>query len=163
MKKRMLAAMLILLLFSLCACRQEISPAPSETGPAQENRTSADDSTEDPARVGGNIDHVVVKDVASDIYSADDINAAITVIEEEFAANWDRCTLKEIGYAGDKVVKKNKSYKDDYKADEVMVLLSSFDVGESDGSLEPGSSYDEWKWILVRKDGGEWEHVDHGY
>lgn len=163
MKKQLFAAMFILLLSGLCACRPEIGPASSGTGPAQENKTSAEDYTEDPARVGGDIDHVVVNDMQSDLYSADDINAAITVIEEEFAADWDKCTLKEIGYAGDDVVKKNKSYKDDYKADEVIVLLSSFDVGDSEGSLEPGTSYDKWQWILVRKDGGEWEHVDHGY
>ena len=22
---------------------------------------------------------------------------------------------------------------------------------------------DDWKWILVRDNGGQWKHVDHGY
>ena len=22
---------------------------------------------------------------------------------------------------------------------------------------------DDWKWILIRNDSGNWEHVDHGY
>lgn len=31
------------------------------------------------------------------------------------------------------------------------------------GSLNPDSTYDDWKWILIRNDSGNWEHVDHGY
>ena len=52
-----------------------------------------------------------------------------------------------------------------YDADEVIVLLSSFDVAifGADKSLNAGDTYDDWNWILVRKDGGQWEHVDHGY
>ena len=47
----------------------------------------------------------------------------------------------------------------------MIVLLSSFDVAifGADKSLNAGDTYDDWNWILVRKDGGEWEHVDHGY
>ena len=54
---------------------------------------------------------------------------------------------------------------DPNNADEVIVLLSSFDVDSSggDGSLNPNSTYDNWSWILVRTSGGKWKHVDHGY
>lgn len=43
--------------------------------------------------------------------------------------------------------------------------VSSFDVDSSggDGSLNPNSTYNDWKWILVRTNGGKWQHVDHGY
>ena len=43
--------------------------------------------------------------------------------------------------------------------------VSSFDVDSSggDGSLNPNSTYNDWKWILVRTNGGQWQHVDHGY
>lgn len=46
-----------------------------------------------------------------------------------------------------------------------IALLSSFDVDSSggDGSLNPNSTYNDWKWILVRTNGGQWQHVDHGY
>ncbi len=45
------------------------------------------------------------------------------------------------------------------------VILSSFDVDSSggDGSLDPDSTYDDWEWILIRNEGGEWEHAAHGY
>ncbi|MGN0339060.1 MAG: hypothetical protein ACI4D0_01045 [Lachnospira sp.] len=32
-----------------------------------------------------------------------------------------------------------------------------------DGSSNPNSTYSDWKWILVRTNGGHWQHVDHGY
>ena len=97
---------------------------------------------------GGDISKVKTHDVDSEIYSADDINSAVDTIEKEFDANWNGCTLT-----------------DRNNADEVIVLLSSFDVDSSggDGSLNPNSTYNNWNWILVRTKGGKWQHIDHGY
>lgn len=66
---------------------------------------------------------------------------------------------------GDKVSEDHQEFTARYNADEVIVLLSTFDVDESggDGSLNPNSTYTDWNWILVRKNGGKWKHVDHGY
>lgn len=114
---------------------------------------------------GGNIKNVNVVDVESEIYTSDDINSAIETIVKEFDKNWKGCTLKEIYYAGDEASKNHQDWADRSNADEVIVLLSSFDVDSSggDGSLNPNSTYDGWKWILVRNTGGQWKHVDHGY
>ncbi len=103
--------------------------------------------------------------VDSEIFSDQDINDAIKVIEDEFQADWKGCTLKEIYYAGDEVTKNNVDTIQDYDADEVIVLMSNFDVDQTgaDESLDPGSTYEDWNWILVRKNGGKWQHVDHGY
>jgi hypothetical protein len=113
---------------------------------------------------GGNIKNVNVVDVESEIYTSDDINSAIETILKEFNKNWKGCTLKEIYYAGDEVSKNYQDWADRSNADEVIVLLSSFDVDSSggDGSLNPNSTYDGWMWILVRNTGGQWKHVDHG-
>ncbi len=80
-------------------------------------------------------------------------------------SDWKGCTLTEIYYAGDDCTKDYKDWADRNNADEVIVLLSSFDVDSSggNGSLNPNSTYSDWKWILVRTDGGKWQHVDHGY
>lgn len=56
---------------------------------------------------GGNVSKVNTHNVDSEIYSGEDINAAIDTIKKEFKSNW--------------------------------------------------------KWILVRTNGGHWQHVDHGY
>ena len=63
--------------------------------------------------------NVETHEAESELYTQEDIDAAIDTIKKEFRENWKGCALTEI--------------------------------------------YDDWNWILVRKDGGEWEHVDHGY
>lgn len=114
---------------------------------------------------GGKESTVKVIDVESETYSEKDIASAIDVIEKEFRKNWKGCTLKEIRYAGDELCAKEKEFAERYGADEVIVLLSSFDVDSSggDGSLNPDSTYTDWNWILVRTNGGKWRHVEHGY
>ena len=71
----------------------------------------------------------------------------------------------EIYYAGDDYCTDFQEFADRNNADEVIVLLSSFDVDSSggDGSLNPNSTYNNWNWILVRTKGGKWQHIDHGY
>ncbi|MGI6145722.1 MAG: hypothetical protein GX092_06515 [Clostridia bacterium] len=114
---------------------------------------------------GGNVKNVKVIDVESELYTFDEINSAIEIITKEFAKNWKGCTLKEIYYAGDETSRHYQDWADRNGADEVIVLLSSFDVDSSggDGSLNPNSTYDGWNWILVRNTDGQWRHVDHGY
>lgn len=114
---------------------------------------------------GGNVKDVEIKAVPSEIYSAKDIDAAIQTIVREFDAGWSGCALTEICYAGDAISSEHQDTADRYDADEVIVLLSSFDVDASggDGSLNPNSTYSDWMWLLVRNAGGAWRHVDHGY
>lgn len=80
------------------------------------------------------------------LYSQKEINSAIDVIKKEFKRDWKGCTLKEIYYAGDKVSEEHQEFADRYNADEVIVLLSTFDVDSSggDGSLNPNSTYTDW-------------------
>ncbi len=114
---------------------------------------------------GGNVAYAKTRDVASDIYSQEDISSAINTIKMEFKTKWSGCTLTEIYYAGDEYSEDHQDWADRNNSDEVIVLLSSFDVGAfgGDGSLNPNSTYDNWMWILVRTSGGTWKHVDHGY
>ena len=114
---------------------------------------------------GGNVNEVKTHVVDSQIYSQEDITSAIDTIKKEFEEEWNGCTLTEIYYAGDKKSADHQDWADRYGADEVIVLLSSFDVDSSggDGSLNPNSTYENWMWILVRSNSGQWRHVDHGY
>lgn len=114
---------------------------------------------------GGKISEATTHSVDSEMYSQEDIASAIDVIKKEFKSNWKGCTLKEIYYAGDDSSIAYQDWAERNDTDEVIVLLSSFDVDSSggDGSLNPNSTYNGWKWILVRENGGKWQHVDHGY
>ena len=103
--------------------------------------------------------------VDSQIYQQDDIDLAIETIKKEFKNEWKGCTLTEIYYAGDQMSQDHQDWADRYQKDEVIVLLSSFDVDLSggDGSLSPNSTYSDYMLILVRTKGENWKHVDHGY
>ena len=107
-------------------------------------------------------DDNVGKDVPE--HTQEEIAAAIDAIKKEFESKWKGCTLKEIYYAGIGVSRQHQDWADRNNADDVIVLLSSFETGSyADPSLKPNSTYDNYMWILVRTDGGEWIHVDHGY
>ena len=113
----------------------------------------------------GDVSNVRIVPVESENYSNNEINNAIDVILQYFEENFSGCLLLEIGYIGDE---KNNDYINwairNSKTD-VIVLISKFKVDShgGDGSLNPNSEYDDWKWILVRNKDEEWKHVDHGY
>lgn len=114
---------------------------------------------------GGNVKNAKTHEVPSELYTQQEINAAIEQIKAEFAHNWKGCTLTEIYYAGDKASTDHQEWAQRHNADETLVLLSSFDVAPfgADITLNPGDTYPNWNWILVRNKGGAWRHVDHGY
>lgn len=98
----------------------------------------------------------------------EDIESAIDVVFAYFKENFSGCTLNEIGYAGDERTERESGYYlniEGIEADEIIVLVSSFDVDSSggDGSLEPNETYEGWSWLLVRKKNGKWRHYTHGY
>ncbi len=101
----------------------------------------------------------------SAVYSDEEINSAIEVTKDYFVENFGGCYLTEIKYGGDEMIAPFQSYATDNNADEVIVLISSFDVGKfgGDGSLSQGSTYSNWNWILIREKDGDWRHCDHGY
>ena len=101
----------------------------------------------------------------SDLYTTNEIEDAIDTAMDYFKKEFDGCTLTEIAYAGDDRSNDYAEWAQRIGGDEVIVLVSSFDVDASggDGSLNPNSTYTKWMWILARKEGGKWQHVDHGY
>lgn len=113
----------------------------------------------------GNVSDVKVLEYKSDIYSEEEIEEAIEVVKKYFRSEFSGCTLTEITYAGDDKISSYEDRATRNDGDEVIVLISSFDVDASggDGSLNPNSTYSNWSWILVRKNGENWQHVDHGY
>ncbi len=165
--KKMIAvpAALCVAVALFAGCSSNNTPAANNS-----NNSSAPAAPETTAPVvstvsGGNVENVNLPEVASTLYSQDEINAAIEVITTEFAKDWSGCTLKEIAYAGDEATQDHQDWADRNNADEVIVLTSTFDVDSSggNGSLNPNTTYDNWNWILVRSAGGAWQHVDHGY
>lgn len=114
---------------------------------------------------GGETGNVMIQDSASDLYTESEIESAIEVAKTYFERHFNGCTLTSISYAGDEYSQDFIDFAERNDADEVIVLISSFDVGPTggDGSLNPNSTYTGWNWILVCDEGGKWRHVDHGY
>lgn len=125
----------------------------------------------------GDVSRVQIIDVPSQLYTQEDIRAAIEVIKQDFAKDWDHCSLLSIQYAGDDVLLEPYTESDSnefkywtelYDADEAIILISDFYVSPAAkydpvNTFEVDTTYGDWKWILVRDKGGTWRHVDHGY
>ncbi len=116
-------------------------------------------------RGGGNVETVVIPPAESDIYTEKDIRAAADTVVQYFKEGFDGCTLKELRYAGDEAAGQFAEWEEQYEIDEVIVLMSTFDVDASggDGSLNPNYTYKNWGWVLGRNAGGEWKHLTYGY
>lgn len=101
----------------------------------------------------------------SQLYTDEDIDSAIKVATEYFEENFKGCTLTRMTYSDDEKTKANQEFADRNNKEEVIVLISDFDVGDAsaDSSLNPNFTYENYLWILVRNQGETWEHADHGY
>ena len=77
---------------------------------------------------GGNVNAVNTHNVESEIYSEEDIAAAIDTIKKEFKSNWNGCTLTEIYYAGDDSSKDHQDWADRNNADEVATENGGFQM-----------------------------------
>lgn len=115
---------------------------------------------------GGNVDQVEVaawEDSA--LYSDEDITDAMDVVIAFFRKEYRGCTLTQISYPGDNTPEDFGECARDWGLDEVIILYTSFTVGEdaADGGWAPGDTYTRWKWYLGRSTGGRWEIKNSGY
>ncbi|PYF08429.1 DUF4829 domain-containing protein [Ureibacillus chungkukjangi] len=105
-------------------------------------------------------------------FSEVEINEAVSKVKRKFWG-FRGCELTEIWYTeaeSDKIAEDYLNYGDgsekNIDKDNVIGLLSNFKVDSSggDGSLEPNSTYTEWRWVLIRNsENGKWHVKDWGY
>ena len=109
----------------------------------------------------GNVSRTETVKVESDIYVQEEIDECIEIIKRDFTDNFEGCELTIIYYAGDSI----SSAESEERGVSTIVLRSCFTTGKlpNDCSLNENSTYEDWYWILTRKEGGAWRHVDHGY
>ena len=114
---------------------------------------------------GGNVRNVKKTVGESQQFTAQEIEDAMDTAIHYFAKEFNGCTMTEIIYSESASHDAAAEWAVQYGADEGIVLLSTFEVDETggDGSLNPGSTYRNWQWILVRTDGGDWELKTWGY
>ena len=98
-------------------------------------------------------------------YSKEDINVAMDQVEKKFKQKFTGCVLTDLWYDEFINDRMAEEWKEQYEADEAIILLSNYKVGKSggDGSLVPGETYSNWQWILVREGDGIWKVKTWGY
>ena len=107
----------------------------------------------------------------SNKFSENEINNAIETVKKNFS--FPACKLTKIWYDEDKSNKFIDSYLQSgrgsingAKAEDVIILLSSFDVDNSGDNpvLNPGTTYTDYNWILLKdNETGGWKIDDWGY
>lgn len=143
MKKVIFFLSLILVVFSLGACKQ-----------------------------AGKINNAVVSIGKHDKFNNDEIKDAMNGVKKKFK-DFEGCNLTKLWYDEEKAnyfvegyLKNGRGKENSVKAENVIVLLSNFDVDSSggDGSLNPNYTYSNWNWVLIRDDkAGNWKIDDWGY
>lgn len=142
MRKIIVLFCIILSVFSLVACKQS---------------TTTDESITDI--------------VHSTKFSEKEIAKAIDTVKNNF--DFKGCTLTKVWYDEEKsnyftmgYLGTGKGSVNGVKAENVIVLLSNFDVDSlgGDGSFEPNSTYNEWQWVLIRDSKtSDWKIDTWGY
>lgn len=112
----------------------------------------------------GTLNFVDIEEFSSEVYTTRDITSAMEVVLEEFQGKKDRILLN-LSYIGDSEISDYKDWADRNGADEVIVFLTDYYVSffSDTPTQNTASEYENWKFILVRSSGGEWEIVDQGY
>ena len=115
----------------------------------------------------GRTDRVIVDYGASQLYSREEMDAAIGAVKWEFQT-WSGCELHTISYLGDAYSEENLPYcnslRENAGFDRCIVFESSFHTPKNGGD---GWTSDEemtgWKWVLARRGGGNWQLLTWGY
>ena len=108
----------------------------------------------------------------SDIYSQEDMDAAIKLIRKEFAG-WKGCELHSIRYTSDDCnseenIKWVNSLVDGKKYTQCIKFQTDFHSPVKDEDLEktawePDTEYKDYEWTLAREGNEDWELVNWGY
>ena len=142
MKKIVIYLSMILMIFSLVGCNQNNKPT-----------------------------NIKVDIGESTKFSKEEIDNAVDCLKRSF--DFEACTLTKIYYneeisntAVEDYLQFGNGSVNKVKAENVIVLLSDFDVDNSGDNpvLNPGESYTNYNWILIRDDkNSNWKVDDCGF
>ena len=116
---------------------------------------------------GGDVSKVTKTIGDSTMYTTEDIESAMNTVTSYVRTTKDfqDCTLTELYYDETMSSEKSETLAEQYEAEEAILLLSSFDVGAENkhSGLDANRTYNNFKWILVRSNGGAWTLETWGY
>lgn len=118
------------------------------------------------AACGGKTDDAVIDCGTSERYTAEEIEAAAAVVEQEFKT-LEGCELHALTYAGDERSQQELDYYNSLDEGTVyadcIVFDSSFRSPKKGGGAWEADTEYTWSWILTREEGGDWTLLTYGY
>lgn len=169
--KRVLIVVLALLSSLLStACSENIENPENKANNIEVTENKQTDN-EDPhyGKIANNLEVTID---SSELFTEDEVLAAMDAVIEEFQSGMNYTTLTKLEYNDaynakfyyDYIKNPNKSYGD-LKQNEIMVLLSTFDVDDESENpvLYEGATYDEYMWIVINTVDQGWIVRDRGY
>ena len=159
-KKSLVFLMITVVLLSAAGCGGK----KAEEKKAEEKKTEVENAAPavETAAEGVKIDYKT-----SELYTKEDMDAAIAKIMEEFGT-WEGCEMHEISFTDDKTCQAGMELaaeqNSDQKYEECIVFISSFHSPvEGGGAWEPDYEYEGYNWYLARVKGDDWVLFDWGY
>ena len=105
----------------------------------------------------------------SDIYSEEDLKAAVDTIMDTFNNEWEiKCEMQKLAYLWDEKSTTELDYckELDSEIEECVVFTSNFHIPDTDvqmaGAFEPNTDMSDWTWYLGRTNGWEWKLLTNG-
>ena len=127
------------------------------------------------AACGGGTKDVSIDYGASELYTQEDMDPAIALIEKEFKG-WKGCELHSISYAGDQcqsadTVDWMNQLKEGQNISgpeftQVICFVRDFHSPKNSADAQAfnvDQEYTDWQWWLARSDGGKWKLLTWGY
>lgn len=108
---------------------------------------------------------IIAEDYESDVYTEEQLAAAVNVITDTFANDFPQCTLQEIEYDEDYSESLEEINKEMYAVDNAVVFTSTFVVDDDyeSGPLNAGMVYEDYEWTLTMDADGNWTLITCGY
>ncbi len=116
----------------------------------------------------GNSKDVQIDYGNSEIYTREDMDAAIAKIRSEFDG-WEGCKLHSLRYGSDESSSPEtldwmNELGDGPEYTECIRFISDFhSPKQSGGPLNPDQEYTDYSWYLARTDDGDWDLLTWGY
>lgn len=107
-------------------------------------------------------------EIYSDIYEKEDIEHAMTLVEQTFSQELQECSMTKLSYDESAYRPFADSFKKQ-KSDEVIVVYTDFITvfnvfNARNHTLEPNAEYEAYPWVLRRSSRQEnWKIIGSGY
>lgn len=114
----------------------------------------------------GDITMVETPMVGSELYTQEEIIAAVECATDYFHYNFDGCILNKLSYAGDEVTKNEiqSLVEGALTPDERFIVLhADFCVENNDSGFSNGKTYTDMKFYVWRNADGSWQVDGYGY